>query len=100
MGGRGSGNPNIKPPTPVPGSRKGIPNKFPTAIKEKILFTCDQLEANGKSLWAEALKDPRWFYENFVKPMIPKEIYVDLAGALNITISKRVAAETTENDPT
>ena len=71
------------------GRPKGHKNKFPSAIKEKILHACAYLESQGKDLATTAAEKPEWFYENFIKPMIPKEVYVDLAGALQITITKR-----------
>ena len=63
-----SGNPAGKP--------KGTKNKFPTALKEKVLHACAHLEAEGKDLATVALNDPTWFYENFLKPMLPKEMAI------------------------
>ena len=59
-----------------PGRPKGLKNKFPTALKDKIIHACERLEAEGKDLATCALKDPEWFWVNFVKPMLPKEVLV------------------------
>jgi hypothetical protein len=71
-----SGNPAGKPP--------GTKNKFPSALKDKVLHACAILEAKGLDLASQAVKDPPWFYANFVKPMLPKEI--DFTGQMGIEI--------------
>ena len=79
-----------KPPPPGPGRPLGLKNKFPTALKEKVLHACAHLEANGRDLATEALKNPPWFYENFVKPMLPKDVVFsgDKDNPLLVTIRK------------
>lgn len=64
-----------------PGERRGgrapgTPNKLPRDLKEKVLAICDHLETQNKGLQDEAEKDPQWFYANFVKPMLPKDVKV------------------------
>jgi hypothetical protein len=61
-----SGNPAGKP--------KGCKNKIPQSLRELVLRAAEELEAENKSLTDEARKDPKWFYENFFKPMLPKEL--------------------------
>jgi hypothetical protein len=75
---------------PGPGRPKGLKNKFPTALKEKVLFAAAELERNGKSLSDEADKDPKWFWEHFVKPMLPKEVNVLQDTELRVIITKRI----------
>jgi hypothetical protein len=73
----GRGNPNLKKggPSLNPNGRPpGLKNKFPTALKDKVLHACACLEAEGKDLASCAVADPQWFWENFVKPMLPKEV--------------------------
>jgi hypothetical protein len=67
------------------GRPKGSKDKFPQALKAKVLFAAAQLEANGMDLGTEALKDPKWFWETFVKPMLPKEVDINLEG--NVTVA-------------
>jgi hypothetical protein len=61
-----SGNPAGKP--------RGCRNKIPKTLKERVLRAIEELEKENKSLTDEARKDPRWFYENFFRPMLPKEL--------------------------
>lgn len=58
------------------GRPKGSKDKIARGIKERILDVWAQLDSAGKSLLDEAEKDPQWFYTNFVKPMIPKDLEV------------------------
>jgi hypothetical protein len=41
---------------------------------DRVLEISANLEEQGKGLQDCAEKDPRWFYENFLKPMIPKNV--------------------------
>ena len=59
---------------PGPGRPKGLKNKIPQDLKKRVLAVWEELEAKNKGLGAEADKDPRWFYENFLKPMLPKNV--------------------------
>lgn len=82
--------PGTLPPAAGMGRKAGSKNKFPTALKEKVLHACAHLEAQGKDLASCAEKDPPWFYENFVKPMLPKDVVVsgDKDNPLLVTITK------------
>ena len=62
------------PPGPGPGRPKGLKNKLPLDLKKRVFAVWDQLEAEGKGLESEARKKPLWFYENFLKPMLPKNV--------------------------
>lgn len=58
----------------MPGGRpKGSKNKLPRDLALKVVAIAEQLEEDGKGLADEAEKDPKWFYANFVKSMLPKE---------------------------
>lgn len=59
-----SGNANGRP--------KGSKNKFNQDIVQMILKIHGDLEKQGKGLKQIAKQDPKWFLENFVKPMIPR----------------------------
>lgn len=63
---------------PGAGRPKGSKNKLPRDLKDRVLHVWEKLEAEGKGLYDEAEKDPPWFYANFVKPMLPKN--VELTG--------------------
>ena len=65
-----------KPPKAGAGRKLGSKNKFPTALKDKVLHAAKQLEEDGKDLFATAKEDPKWFWETFIKPMLPKEVWV------------------------
>lgn len=64
-------------PGPGPGRPKGLKNKLPRDLKLKILAITDSLEEQGKGLEDMAVEEPKWFYENFVKPILPKDVKVD-----------------------
>jgi len=70
------------------GRPKGAKNKIPTNIVERILFVTEELEKSGKGLSECAQSDPAWFYTNFLKGLIPKNIDVNLDGELKITWEK------------
>jgi len=66
-----SGNPTGRP--------RGAKNKLPRNLVDRVLEVSANLEEQGKGLQDCAEKDPKWFFENFLKPMIPKNIL--LGGA-------------------
>lgn len=70
------------------GREKGSTNKITRNLKELVLETVAALEKEGKSLSAEAEKDPKWFYLNFVKPMLPKDIDLKATGELTVVINR------------
>lgn len=60
-----------------PGGRpRGVKNKLPGELKKKILAICDNLDKEGKGLEDCAREEPRWFYENFLKVLVPKGVEV------------------------
>ena len=65
-----SGNPNGRP--------KGAKNKLPRNLVDRVLDISANLEEQGKGLRKCAEENPFWFFQNFVKPLIPKN--VSLAG--------------------
>lgn len=72
---------------PGAGRPAGSKNKLPRDLKEKVLAICDHLETQNKGLQDEAEKDPQWFYTNFVKPMLPKDVKIDGDLGMNIEIT-------------
>ena len=62
---------------PGPGRPKGSKDKLPKALKDRVVAVWNQLEAEGKGLYETAKVNPEWFYNNFVKPMLPKDIEVN-----------------------
>ena len=61
-----SGNPDGRP--------KGAKNKLPRNLVDRVLEISASLEEQGKGLQQCAEQDPKWFFENFLKPMIPKNV--------------------------
>lgn len=90
-------NPNIKP---GPGRPKGSQNKHTIIIKDKILEAWQHLEDNDKGLKVQAEKDPTWFYEHFIKQLIPKGIDLNPTDSksLNWSITIKDAAEEDEDN--
>jgi hypothetical protein len=61
-----SGNPD--------GRSRGAKNKLPRNLVDRVLEISANLEEQGKGLQECAGQDPKWFFENFLKPMIPKNV--------------------------
>jgi hypothetical protein len=66
------------------GRPKGAKNKVPHDIVKKILDVTNSLEKQGKGLKDCAEEDPAWFYSNFLKGLIPKNVDLTVAGDLTI----------------
>jgi hypothetical protein len=61
-----SGNPNGRP--------KGAKNKLPRNLVDRVLEISAKLDEQGKGLQDCAEQDPKWFFENFIKPILPKNV--------------------------
>lgn len=74
------------------GRPKGSKDKIPQKLKDRVLKVADHLERKGLGLDVEAEKDPKWFYQNFLKVMLPKEIdaTIDTGDTLTEIIRKIV----------
>lgn len=81
------------------GRPKGSKDKISRNLKQLVLDAAEKLEAEGKSLYDEAVQDPKWFYQNFVKPMLPKEVDATLSGPNGdpISIIERVIIDKDTN---
>jgi hypothetical protein len=69
-----SGNPAGRP--------KGSKNKLRSDLVQQILEIAEDLKKKGMGLAQEAEKNPKWFFEHFVKALIPKNIEAE--GTLTI----------------
>ena len=72
------------------GRKPGVTNKLPASIKDRVLDVWKNLEDAGKGLEVIANKQPDWFYQNFLKPMLPKDVNLfpnGENGSLNIQIT-------------
>lgn len=65
-----------------PGRPKGAKNKVPKDLVQQILDLAAELEEKGKGLTACANENPKWFCENFLKGLIPKNINVDTQATI------------------
>lgn len=70
------GNPNAAEDGKKGGRPKGSKDKISRDVKTRIMQVWDELAKEGKDLYDEAVGDPKWFYQHFVKGMIPKDIAV------------------------
>ena len=66
-----------------PGRPKGSKNKIPYDLKEKVVQIAQDLEKKKKGLQHVAEQEPKWFYENFVKALLPKAV----SGDFNVTVT-------------
>jgi len=71
-----SGNPKGKP--------KGTKNKLRTNLVQEILDIAEQLKKDKKGLDECAKSNPKWFFENFLKGLLPKNIEIDLPDEIVI----------------
>jgi len=62
------------------GRGKGSKNLVTRDLVAKILSICDALEKQGKGLDILGKQEPKWFYENFVKPILPKNIDLSIGA--------------------
>ena len=63
--------------SPHSGRKKGAGNKVRKNLVEQILDICDKLEEEGKGLTDCAREDPKWFFQNFPKGLLPKNVTMD-----------------------
>lgn len=70
------------------GKKPGTKNRLPVNLIKKILAITEQLEAEGKGLGDCANQEPKWFFEHFVKPILPKNVEVTGAdgGPIQTTV--------------
>lgn len=81
--------PFVKGQSGNPAGRKpGAKNKVPKDLIDAVLQIAEKLDAEGKGLKDCAGQDPKWFYENFIKHIIPKNVDVNLDGEIVITWQK------------
>jgi len=64
------------------GRPKGSKNKLRTNLVQEILDIAERLKEKEKGLEQMANQNPKWFFENFVKGLIPKN--VEFEGKLTI----------------
>jgi hypothetical protein len=66
------------------GRPRGAKNKVPRDLVERVLQISDDLDKQGRGLRKCAEENPFWFFQNFVRPLIPKNVSV--AGTEPVTI--------------
>jgi len=74
-----SGNPNGRP--------RGAKNKLPRDLVDRVLEISANLEEQGKGLQDCAEKDSKWFFENFLKPILPKSVDLRHDGAVGCELA-------------
>jgi hypothetical protein len=73
------------------GRPKGSGNVITNDLRKMVLEAVDHLNAQGLSLSERAEENPDWFYANFVKPMLPKDVVV--AGDPDNPLETKVTVE-------
>jgi hypothetical protein len=66
------------------GRPKGAKNKLPRNLVDRVLGISANLEEQGKGLQDCAEKDPKWFFENFIKPILPKNVDLSHEGRIGL----------------
>jgi hypothetical protein len=80
------------------GRPPGSQDKISRTVKERIIAVWDNLDAKGLSLEAEAEKDPQWFYGNFIKSLVPKEVDAKIQGEVGVRLITNVVAACTKSN--
>ena len=68
------------------GRPRGAKNKVPRDLVERVLQISDDLDKQGRGLRKCAEENPFWFFQNFVKPLIPKNVSVAAAEPVTIEV--------------
>jgi hypothetical protein len=68
------------------GRPRGAKNKVPKDLVERVLRISADLDEQGKGLQHCAESDPFWFFQNFVRPLIPKNVSVAAAEPVTIEV--------------
>jgi hypothetical protein len=85
-------NPNGRP--------VGSKNRLPRDLVDQVLEISADLDREGKGLHACARKNPWWFYQNFVKPILPKNVNLETDHApVRQTIQIQFVPEKTMPEP-
>jgi len=74
---------------PGPGRPKGSKNKTPRDLVEKVLKIEADLAENNKGLADQAKAHPKWFLENFIKPLLPKNMDISSDTEIKIIVKDR-----------
>lgn len=72
-------------PNPT-GRPRGAKNKVPKDLVERVLQISHDLDEQGKGLGKCAEENPFWFFQNFVRPLMPKNISVAETEPVKIEI--------------
>ncbi len=67
------------------GRPKGSKDKISRNLKDRMIDVWNKLEKEKKGLHAVAKEDPKWFYVNFVKPMLPKDMSIEIDASEKFT---------------
>lgn len=73
---------------------------MPRDLKTRVLAVWDELQKEGKDLADCAKADPPWFYQNFVKPMLPKDVVLqgDKDAPLYVKVVREIIDHSTDKD--
>lgn len=77
---------------PGPGRPKGSKDKITSDLKQRVMETLAKLDKDKKGLAECADKDPKWFLENFVKPLLPKNIEAKVEHDISESLRKEAFA--------
>ena len=66
------------------GRPRGARNKVPRNLVDWVLHISVGLDKQGKGLQDCAEQDPKWFFENFIKPILPKNVDLRHEGRIGL----------------
>ena len=71
-----------------PGRPKRSKNRLRYDMVQKVMDVAQALDAAGIGLEAQAKKDPQWFYGQFGRAVMPKDIKIGIDEDTAIAIKK------------
>jgi hypothetical protein len=75
------------------GRRPGTKNRLPRDLIDRVITISESLDVANIGLETQARNDPKWFFENFLKPILPRNIEVNAQMQLKLMTDEELNAQ-------
>jgi hypothetical protein len=75
------------------GRKPGAKNRLPRDLIDRVIAISESLDQEKIGLETQARKDPKWFFENFMKPILPRNIEVNARMQLKLMSDEELNAQ-------